>query len=80
MAEHVLHHSQVYPGGQGQRGRAVTQVVQPDRRQPGLGSNFLNILVSRSGAVGSPFRLVNTNPLTRKPGPNAAASARCRSR
>jgi hypothetical protein len=36
VAEHVLYDLQVHFGGQGEGGRAVPQVVQPDRRQPGL--------------------------------------------
>ena len=36
VPEHVLHHPQVHPGGQRQGGRAVGEVMQPDRRHPGL--------------------------------------------
>lgn len=36
VAKHVLDDLQVRPGGQRERGRAVSQVMQPDRRQPGL--------------------------------------------
>lgn len=35
VPEHVLHHLHFYPRGEGQCGRTVTEVVQPDRRQPG---------------------------------------------
>ncbi len=33
VAQHFLHHPQVHPRGQGQRGRAMPQIMQPDRRQ-----------------------------------------------
>ncbi len=33
MPEHLLHYPQVHPRGQGQRGRAMAQVVQADGRQ-----------------------------------------------
>jgi len=35
VAHHVLHHFQFHPGGQGEGGGAVAQVVEPDRGQPG---------------------------------------------
>ena len=36
VAEHLLHDPQVHARAHlGQRGRAVPQVMQPDRRQPG---------------------------------------------
>ena len=69
VAEHVLHDVQVHPGGQGQRGRAVPKVVQPDRRQPGLARPARKVRVSRSGAIGSPFRPVNTIPALPVAGP-----------
>lgn len=36
VAEHRLHNFEVIVGGQGQAGRAVAQVMQPDRRQGGV--------------------------------------------
>jgi len=63
MTQHVLHHPQVHPGGQGQRGRAMAQVMRRTGGSPAWAASFLNIRVSRSGAIGSPLRLVNTYPL-----------------
>ena len=65
MAEHALHGAQVHARGQGQRGRAVPEIVQPHRRQPGLRGQGREVRVNRSGAIGPPFRLVNTYPLAR---------------
>ncbi|KIH96914.1 hypothetical protein LP52_21815 [Streptomonospora alba] len=36
MAQHRLHHLQIGPGRQGERGGPVAQIVQPHRRQPAL--------------------------------------------
>jgi hypothetical protein len=42
----------------------VAQVVQPDRGNTARTVSFLKVRVSRSGAIGSPFRQVNTYPLS----------------
>lgn len=39
MAGHFLHDPHVHLGSQGQRGRTMPEVVQPDRWQPGQTSN-----------------------------------------
>jgi len=52
MAEHVLHDFQVGSGRQRERGGAVPQVVQPDRR---LNFNYLRIS-RRHTLNGTPFR------------------------
>lgn len=63
VTEQVLHGFEVVPGGQREAGRAVAQVVQPDRGQPGAGVlSQRNRLVSASGRIGWPCALRNRYP------------------
>jgi hypothetical protein len=64
MAEHLLHGPQVHARSQRQRGRAMPQVVQPDRRQPGLRGQGLEGADQPVGSTGQPLRPATTQPLS----------------
>ena len=60
VAEHVLDDFQVGAGSEREAGGAVSQVMQPDRRQAASQSSWRKYRDSRSGAMGSPLRPVTT--------------------
>jgi hypothetical protein len=55
MPEHVLHDFQVGASGEGETCGAVAKVMQPDRRQSRAIPQRVEVSVSQSRAVGSPF-------------------------
>lgn len=65
VAELVLHRAQVYARGQRERGRAVPKIVQPDRRQPGVGAQLLEDAAEPVGGQRVALEVVNTYPLAR---------------
>ena len=59
--------------GQGEAGGGVPQVVQPDRRQPGVAGQPLELPVTWSGWSGCRPRRVNTSPVSAQAVPQGAA-------
>lgn len=49
VAEHRLYDFEVVAGGEGQAGRAVAQVMQPDRRQVGVADQAVEQLAEPVG-------------------------------
>jgi hypothetical protein len=68
----VLHDLHVYPRRERQRRGTVAQIMQPDRRQPGLTSQLLepggDIGGVQRAAVGLGEQQVGLDPVTAEPG------------
>ncbi|HEY3691308.1 MAG TPA: hypothetical protein VGL46_13540 [Pseudonocardiaceae bacterium] len=71
MPEHVLHHLHLHPRRKG--GRTVTEVVQPDRRQPRELTNQVEDLGDFRRVPRSPVRVgeqqIEVLPITAQPRP-----------
>jgi len=61
------------PAARARVGGAVTQIMQPERRQPGLKGQFDEPL--SAGRSGLPSGSVNSRPLSTQPLPRRALSA-----